>query len=290
MYGSLARIAWLAALLVANVGIASQANAETLLERAKREGFVRVAFANEEPFSYVTPDGNLVGEDVDVARVILKQMGIPEIDGVLTSWSSLVPALKSNRIDMIAVGMFVRPKRCEEVAFTEPVFGIGEAFLVKKGNPKNLNTFGDVAKDATARLGVLAGTSEVDYAKWAEIPDGQVQLYPDFTTELAALKSGRVDAIAMVAITAEREILKEGPDSGIERAPVIEAIGDHYLKGHGAFGFRKSDADFVAEFNKLLVAYLGTKEHLDLVAQYGFTKAELPEKTTAELCASEGGQ
>jgi polar amino acid transport system substrate-binding protein len=35
----------------------------------------------------------------------------------------------------------------------------------------------------------------------------------------------------------------------------------------------------------VLVAYRGSDEHLALVGPFGFTKSEMPEKTTAELCA-----
>src|ERR1700693_4135130 len=73
--------------------------AEGLLEKARKQGFIRVAFTNEDPFSYVTPAGKLEGEDVDIARVVLKKMGIDEIDGVLTEWGTLIPALKANRVD-----------------------------------------------------------------------------------------------------------------------------------------------------------------------------------------------
>jgi polar amino acid transport system substrate-binding protein len=54
--------------------------------------------------------------------------------------------------------------------------------------------------------------------------------------------------------------------------------------GHGAFGFRKEDADLLAEFNKHLKEFIGSQEHLDLVTPFGFGKGYLPTKTTAELC------
>src|SRR4051794_41085815 len=38
------------------------AHAETTLERAKKDGYIRVGFANEAPFGYATPDGKLTGE------------------------------------------------------------------------------------------------------------------------------------------------------------------------------------------------------------------------------------
>jgi len=276
----------IATLVVSAVGFASiqVAHAESLLEKARKQGFIRIAFTNEDPFSYVTAAGKLEGEDIDIARVVLKKMGIDDVDGVLTEWGSLIPALKSNRVDMIAAGFFVTPKRCAEVTFSEPVFGIGEAFLVKKGNPKNLTKFEDFVTNKTANIGVLSGAAEGDYAKAAGIAASQIQAYPDFPTELAALNSGRIDAAAMVAVTAEQEMKKEGANSAFERTPAIDHIGSKYLKGHGAFAFRKADADFAAEFNKYLVPFLGSKEHLEITAKYGFTKAELPEKKTEELC------
>ena len=133
-------------------------------------------------------------------------MGIDEVDGVLTEWGSLIPALKSGRVDMIAAGFFVTPKRCAEVAFSEPIFGIGEAFLVKKGNPKNLTHFEDFLKDDYLRKWAYCPALQKVMPKGAGIPADQIQYYPDFPTELAALNSGRIDAAAMVAVTAEQEI------------------------------------------------------------------------------------
>src|SRR5437762_12766307 len=114
------------ALLGAAVAASATASAETTLERAKKQGFIRVGFANEAPFAYATPDGKLTGEAPEIAKVILKKMGIPEVDGVLTEFGSLIPGVKAHRFDVIAAGMFINPKRCQEIAFSEPSYGIGE--------------------------------------------------------------------------------------------------------------------------------------------------------------------
>src|SRR5690349_2959441 len=61
---------------VALLGLAAvtavSAHAEDTLERAKKDGYIRVGFANEAPFAYATPDGKLTGEAPEVAKVILK--------------------------------------------------------------------------------------------------------------------------------------------------------------------------------------------------------------------------
>ena len=64
---------------------------------------------------------------------MLAKMGIAQVDGVLTEFGSLIPGLQAGRFDIIAAGMFVNPKRCEQMQFSEPTYGIGQAFLVAEG-------------------------------------------------------------------------------------------------------------------------------------------------------------
>ncbi len=262
----------------------SSAFAETTLERAKAQGFIRIAFANEAPYGFATPDGKLTGEAPEIARAVLARMGIPEVDGVLTEWGSLIPGLRAGRFDMIAAGMFVTPKRCQAIAFSEPTYGMTQALMVKNGNPKNLRTYEDVAK-AGATLAVVAGAIEVDQAKEKKVAN--LLTIPDFATGVAAVQSGRADALALTAISIGQLVEKAGPDGGVERAEPFTYVNTAGVeqKGHGGFGFRQEDSDLLAEFNKHLKAFIGSQEHLDLVAPFGFGKTELPAKTTAELCA-----
>ena len=50
-----------------------------------------IGFANEVPYAYATPEGKLSGEAVEVARTVLQNMGINEMQGVLTEFGSLIP-------------------------------------------------------------------------------------------------------------------------------------------------------------------------------------------------------
>ncbi len=126
------------------------AQAQTTLERAKADGYIRVGFANEAPYGYATPDGKLTGKSPEVVRAVLAKMGIEQVDGVLTEFGSLIPGLLAGRFDIIAAGMFVNPKRCEQVQFSEPTYGIGQAFLVAAGNPKGIADYGSIAADSAS--------------------------------------------------------------------------------------------------------------------------------------------
>src|SRR3546814_15285441 len=128
--------AGLATLTIAGA-VAGDALAQSTLEKAREAGFIRIGFANEAPYGFATPDGKLTGEAPEVAKAVLKKMGINEVDGVLTEFGSLIPGLKAGRFDIIAAGMFITPARCNEVAFSEPSYGIelGRASGRERGCP-----------------------------------------------------------------------------------------------------------------------------------------------------------
>jgi polar amino acid transport system substrate-binding protein len=103
---------------VAAVVAAASAHAQSTLEQAKADGYIRVGFANEAPYGFATPDGKLTGESPEVVKAVLAKLGIKDVDGVLTEFASLIPGLQAGRFDIIAAGMFVNPKRCEQILFS----------------------------------------------------------------------------------------------------------------------------------------------------------------------------
>jgi len=276
------RAAFIVVALAAGLLIVGGAAAETTLEKAKEQGFIRVGFANEAPFGFATPAGQLTGEAPDVAKAILNKMGIAEVDGVLTEFGSLIPGLRAGRFDIIAAGMFINPKRCEQINFSEPSYGIGQAMLVKAGNPKGIKDYASIAGMSDLKLAVLAGAVEGGYAKDSGVAQGQLVVLPDPPSMLAAVQAGRADAAALTALSIKN--LAEKGD-GVEMTEPFAEVAGQSVMGHGGFGFRKEDTDLLQAFNKELTAFLGSQEHLDLVTPHGFGKGFLPTKTTKELCA-----
>lgn len=277
----------LAALLLAACAFAlasGAALADSLLERAQSQGYIRVGFANEVPYGYATPAGQLTGEAPEIAKAILTRMGIGEVDGVLTEFAALIPGLRAGRFDMIAAGMFVTPKRCGQILFSEPTYSVGQAFLVKADNPLGLAGYADVAGKDGVTLAVTAGSAERDFAREAGVPEARILVLPDPASGLAAVQAGRADAFARSSLSIDELLMTAGEGAGVARTPAFSRVGDLYVRGHGAFGFRKESEAFVKAFNEQLGAFVGGDEHLALVAPFGFTAAELPERTTAELC------
>lgn len=282
-----------AALLVASLLLATTAGCKSgsqpakSLAELKKEGVVRIGFANEAPYAYRDEKtGALTGEAPEIARKIFADMGVPEVEGVLTEFGSLIPGLKAGRFDMIAAGMYVTPERCKEIAFSQPTYCIGEAFLVRKGNPKNLHSYTDVVENPEARLGVVAGTIELTYAEKLGLPEDRRVIFSDNPSAIAGVQAGRVDAFAGTSLTVQ-DLLDKAKDDSVERATPFEdpVIDGKKVQGCGAFGFRTADTALREEFDRRLNALLGSDEHRALVRPFGFTEADIDKRPTTEsLC------
>ena len=54
--------------------------------------------------------------------------------------------------------------------------------------------------------------------------------------------------------------------------------------GYGALAFRPEDTDLRDAVNKQLHDWLGTPDHLQTVAPFGFDKTNLTTRTAADIC------
>ncbi|MEP3349218.1 MAG: ectoine/hydroxyectoine ABC transporter substrate-binding protein EhuB [Marinomonas sp.] len=257
-------------------------HADTLSD-IKASGKVTIGVANEVPYGYTTSDGKPAGEAPSIAVHLLNEMGVTDVEVVVTEFGSLIPGLRAGRFDVIAAGMYVTPQRCRQVLFSNPTYSIGEGFLVKNGNPESLNGYGDI-QEKDVKLGVMSGAVEYGYAREFGIDMSKVVTLPDYPSGVAALKSGRIDALAGTSLTMATLASK---DSNVELAQPFDAliIKGESVKGYGAFGFRPGDETLRDAFNTKLAGFIGSDSHLAMVEPYGFGKHTLPEgMTAAKLC------
>ena len=60
---------------------------------------------------------------------------------------------------------------------------------VKQGNPKNLHSYEDVVKNPDAKLGVVVGAIEAEYASKVKVPPGQMVVFPDAVSALSGVQA-----------------------------------------------------------------------------------------------------
>jgi len=178
--------------------------------------------------------------------------------------------------------MFINPKRCEQIRFSEPSCGIGQAMLVPAGNPQGITDYSTFTGNADLKLAVMAGAVEAGYAKEAGVDESQLVILPDQASMLKAVQTGRADATALTALSIANMASKA---DGVESTPPFGEVAGKSVKGQGGFGFRKEDTELYEEFNRHLMEFIGTQEHIDLVTPSGFGNGYLPNKTMEELRA-----
>ena len=256
--------------VLAGCGGSTSTSGESLLDQARKAGYIRVGFANEAPYGYADSSGKLTGEAPTVAGAIMKKLGVPSLQGVLTEFGALIPGLMANRFDMIAAGMFITPQRCNAILFSNPDYLATEALAVKAGNPHNLTDYQSLA-NSQAVVGAESGAVEGPWLAQSGVSSSRIQHFPDGPTGIQALASGRVDAFALTTISLEY-LIKTGGYRNLEvTQPFIPVIGGQKKLTAGGYGFRKSEASLVTQFNKQLAAMQQSGELVKLVEPFGFT-------------------
>ncbi|MAS15692.1 MAG: amino acid ABC transporter substrate-binding protein [Nitratireductor sp.] len=209
------KLALAAAIFAATV---SASNAETI-----RVGMSGGYF----PFTFVKQD-KLQGFEVDFIDAVVKETG-DEVEYVTMSFSGLVGALESGRIDTIANQITITPEREAKFAFSQPYVIDGAQVVVKKGNENEI-TGPESLKGRSVAVNLGSNFEqllrELPYADEIDIKTYESNLEQD-----TAL--GRVDAFVMDRVSAS-QVIKETP------LPLALA-GQPFSEIRNALPFRNDD-------------------------------------------------
>ena len=250
------------------------------LSVGRQQGFLRVAIANEPPYTKVNPDGTVTGVEPDIARAVLKNLGIKELQGIVAPYDQMIPGLQASRWDMVTAGLFMKQSRCAEVLYSEPTIVSTESFGVLKGNPKNITTVASV-KESGAKIAVLGGAFEEGILKDANVPSNQMVSVRDNRSGIETVKAGRADAFFLPTLSLND--LLEG-DNSMEVTPPVE---DAPTTGAG-HAFRKTDEELHAAYNKELAKLKASEEFAKISEKWGFDPSAVEGVTTEELCKTPG--
>lgn len=193
------------------------------------------------PFEFKDKDQNIVGSDIEIAREIAEDLGV-DLEVKEAQFSSLVPMVKSRKIDLAIAGMDETPERKEQIDFSD-IYYTGEASLIiNKTDKDKYKTIEDL-EGATvgAQLGSVPEGIAKDQLTDAEIlPLGMV---PDIILQL---KGNKINAVVLDDIVAK---------AYVENNNDLMIIEDVVLKGEDA-GFAvaipKGDNELLEEVNKTL--------------------------------------
>lgn len=198
------------------------------------------------PFSSITPDGKLIGFDIDIAKALCEYLKA-ECSLVPQDWDGIIPALLAKKYDAIVASMSITEERKQKVAFSNKYYhtpaklAAHQNFIIKvlKG------------EQWKKKIGVQRATIHDRYA--TDTFGNQVEILRYGTQDEAYLdmKAGRLDLLLADSIALSDGFLKQPGNEDYQF--VGPDLTDTKYFGPGAgIAIRKQDTDLVELFNKAI--------------------------------------
>lgn len=172
-----------------------QAQESRIDEVMTRDKLVVATFSSAPPFCYTDEKGELVGFDIDIARLIAKVMLGDEnkIEFMTVTSDGRWPAVLSGRADFGIASTTVYPDRALRVAFTRPYIDSGISILVK--DDIGVNSIAEL-NNAEYTLANLSNPQMADRAK-RFMPETNLMTFDTVSAMFLAVQSGQAQAMQM---------------------------------------------------------------------------------------------
>lgn len=180
---------------------AGQAQAESTLDKVKKEGVIKICFASGMPDNYKDPKtGEWTGVMIDLANELAKWMKV-KVQPVEVGWDVAVLSLKQGTCDLFGSSIVYNAPRAMEINYIRPFGAKGINVVIAKNNTKNLKNPSDL-NDPNVTLVAELGTREQETAQRL-FPKAKM-LATKVQSNIAIVeqvKRGDADAAVLPAIT-----------------------------------------------------------------------------------------
>jgi polar amino acid transport system substrate-binding protein len=212
-------LGWKQGLLAAAVAlgvaaVAAPARADALADIQSRGKILIAIDLGNPPFSVSNANHEPEGADVDVARLMAKDLGV-DIEWVPVTGPNRVPFLQTGKADVVISSFSYTPERARTVMFSNPYGALKLDVWAPK--PMMIKVMADLKGK---RIGVTRGNIQ-DTDVTALAPEGTtIVRFDNDSTVAAALIAGQVDAMAG-ADHLEAAVAARNPDKQLESKFVI---------------------------------------------------------------------
>jgi polar amino acid transport system substrate-binding protein len=215
------------------------------------------------PFLMKTPTGKWTGFEPDLIRALCEQMKAQcEIKEM--SWDGIIPALQSDKIDVIFNSMSITPEREKVIAFSRPYYETPSVFVGTKGVPLTLTPAGMTGKV----IGVQSSTANAEFIKASYGKTATVRLYNTQDDCNADLAAGRIDAMFLDKLGVIDFLkTKDGAALEVKGPGSVKMDAAVYGSGVGA-GIRKNDAALKQRIDTALVQLHDSGKYNDIAKKY----------------------
>lgn len=164
------------------------------------------------PWAYAE-GGEYKGIAVDAMRAIAENQGL-EVEFRDMPWPSLIPALASERIDLLVTGLNVTEARNEVLDFTIPWWENDDEVMVNADSELNVVT----ALCCGATIGAQGGSTQNSWVQTNlvenEAIDVTLRSYENYVIAMEDMRVGRIDSVLVSTDTAE-DFINKGREARI---------------------------------------------------------------------------
>ena len=207
------------------------------------------------PFETKDNYGKPIGVSVELAKAFGEYLG-REVIIENINWTGLIPALQTDKVDLVISSMTITEVRKESVDFSDGYAKAYLAFLVNKDSPATVS--GDL-NNAGRTIAVKTGSTG-DFYVTNNYPLATVLRLDDESAAIAEVINGRADAFIYDQLTIVRNYQKY-PD--VTKTIFI----DNQQPEFWGAAFKKG-SPLVAEFNAFLKKFKEDKGFEPIVKQY----------------------
>jgi len=179
------------------VNVNASFGAGTTMERLSKAQKVTIGSKFDQPgFGLKGLDGKPAGFDVEIAKIIVGELGIPadKIEWLETPSKVREDYLEQAKVDFVAATYTINDKRKLRVDFAGPYYTAGQSIMVGKDDTSI--TGPESFKDGTKKVCSGTGTIPADTIKtYLKDVASQLVLFDTYDKCRDALKSGQVDAV-----------------------------------------------------------------------------------------------
>jgi ABC-type amino acid transport substrate-binding protein len=242
----------------------SVSQAQSTLDEIKQRGELRVAGVLYRPLISPRPNGEYVGIDVELMKIMAQDLGV-KLNILNSEWATAVAGIDAKKWDIVPA-LCITEKRKEVIDFSPSYITIGATVTTSANNPKNLTTIEAFNKPEVI-FAVPSGSWSESVAKEVA-PNATMKGFGQSTSAdlIQEVVAGRADAVIL--------------DTPIQTTVALDAFGDkiRIIPGHNkpldvrackvGYGYKKGDTK-MGEYIDGFVAKMRSSGKLDqLITQY----------------------
>ncbi len=202
----------------------------------KTETLVMGTNATFPPYEYVDDNNKIVGIDAEIAQAIADKLGMKlEIKDM--EFDSLIPAVKSDSIDVVLAGMTVTDEKKQSVDFSDSYSKGVQVIIVKEGS--DIKSADDLKGK---KIGVQSGTTGDSYCT-TDFGQENVKQFSNGSLAVAALANGQVDCVV---------IDNEPAKNYVAANTGLKIIDTEYVTEDYAIAVSKDNPDLLKKINTAL--------------------------------------